>query len=381
MDRYQTVIVNGHASKPCKVLSGVPQGSVLGPLLFLILIGDIDQNVSSSFVSSFADDTRIGRSVNCPNDAELLQLDLESIYDWAKRNNMQFNTDKFECVKYGKNEDLKQSCKYTAQDGQIIEDKTTVRDLGVIMSNDSSFSAHIEKITSVAKGIVSWILRTFKTRQKVPMLILWKSLVLPHLDYCCQLWSTDKTGDIQALEQIQKSFLQKNARYQHMDYWQLLKELRVNSLQRRRERYTTIYTWRMIENQVPNTGIEHDTTARGRRCIVPPINTSADKWTRKIRESSFNVRGPMMFNMIPSEIRNLTSCKTDVFKAVLDKWLARIPDEPQVQGYTAMRRADSNSVRHMMSYAKRESRQTVPRPPGSPLSHQEAAPGGDLGGL
>lgn len=380
-DRYQSVIVNGKFSHPCEVRSGVPQGSVLGPLLFLILIGDIDQNVASSFVSSFADDTRIGKPINSAEDAKLLQKDLESIYAWAKQNNMQFNTEKFECIKYGKKEDLKESCQYKTQDDQIIAEKDVVRDLGIVMSNKGSFKAHIDKISATAKSVSSWILRTFKTREKGPMLTLWKTLVLPHLDYCCQLWTTNKVGDIQALEQIQKSFIQKIAGYGHLDYWQKLAEFRLYSLQRRRERYSIIYTWRMIEKQVPSTGIEAGTTSRGRRCIVPPINAAADKWAQKLREDSFNVRGPTLFNCTPNSVRNLTECKTNVFKSALDKWLGRIPDEPQVPGYTAMRRAETNSVRHMTSYVMQDSSPTVPWPPGLPLSYQEAAPSGDLGGL
>jgi hypothetical protein len=294
---------------------------------------------------------------------------------------MQFNTDKFECIKYGKKQDLKESSNYKAPNGETIEEKTVVKDLGVLMRSDGSFSSHIEKASTTAKNVSSWILRTFKTRLKIPMRILWKSLVLPHLDYCSQLWSPEKTGAIQSIEQIQKSFVQKITGYGHLDYWQQLKELRLNSLQRRRERYSIIYTWRMIENQVPNIGIEYLTTCRGRRCIVPPVNTRIDKWTQNLREASFRVRGPMLFNSIPHEIRNLTDCKTEIFKAALDKWLARIPDEPQVPGYTAMRRAETNSIRHMIPYALKDGRNHEPCVPGLPLSDQEGAPSGNLGGL
>lgn len=89
------------------MLSGVPQGSVLGPLLFLVLIGDIDEKVKSSFVSSFADDTRIGRKIKDSSDVQALQDDLDAIYQWADDNNMQFNSGKFECIKYGRRKDLR----------------------------------------------------------------------------------------------------------------------------------------------------------------------------------------------------------------------------------------------------------------------------------
>ena len=82
--------MNGVKSSPAPVISGVPQGSVKGPLLFLILIGDIDKEVSHSFLSSFADDTRIGSAISSPEEAKLLQQDLQAVYNWAEINNMHF---------------------------------------------------------------------------------------------------------------------------------------------------------------------------------------------------------------------------------------------------------------------------------------------------
>ena len=86
LGRTQCVIVNGKKSEAHLVESGVPQGSVLGPLLFLVLIGDIDEEVSSSFLSSFADDTRIGHGISSSQDMRQLQTDLEAVYSWSKIN-------------------------------------------------------------------------------------------------------------------------------------------------------------------------------------------------------------------------------------------------------------------------------------------------------
>lgn len=98
---------------------------------------------------------------------------------------------------------------YTSQDGRLITSQDTVRDFGILMSCDGSFSVHINKGCTTAKNLCSWILQTFKAQQRKPKLTLRKSLVLPHLDYCCQRWSPDKTGDIQALEGIQRFYLRK----------------------------------------------------------------------------------------------------------------------------------------------------------------------------
>ena len=88
VNRYQSVIVNGKKSIKVPVSSGVPQGSVLGPLLFLILIGDINYELKHSFLSSFADDTRLSKGVNSNEDSQLLQDDLNSVFDWASINNV-----------------------------------------------------------------------------------------------------------------------------------------------------------------------------------------------------------------------------------------------------------------------------------------------------
>ena len=85
------------------MISGVPQGSVIGPLLFLILIGDIDAELLAAFLSSFADDTRVGKGIKDVSDAEELQIDHQSVYKWAIENNMTFNNTKFELLKYGLN--------------------------------------------------------------------------------------------------------------------------------------------------------------------------------------------------------------------------------------------------------------------------------------
>ena len=99
--RTQKVVVNGVLSEEVAVVSGVPQGSVIGPLLFLILLGDIDSNIASSFLSSFADDTRISIGLSGVTQASALQSDLEAVYQWADENNMSFNDLKFEVLRYG----------------------------------------------------------------------------------------------------------------------------------------------------------------------------------------------------------------------------------------------------------------------------------------
>ena len=349
LGRTQSVVVNNIKSAPTEVVSGVPQGSVLGPLIFLILLGDIDSGVVSSFVSSFADDTRVGIPIKSSADAALLQQDLNHIYKWSITANMQFNSDKFEMLRYNANPAQPRPPQtLLSDDGSPIEIKTSLRDLGVTMTDDAKFTKHIQERVSVANKLIGWALRVFRTRALPAMMTIWKSLILCHLDYCSQLWSPSKTGEIQLLEATQRAFLKKIPQLGGMSYWEQLKFCKLFSLERRRERYSIIYTWRIIEGQVPNlestpiTARSH--IRRGRECFIPRVSNTSPSSIQALRASSFAIRGPRLFNTLPLSIRNLTNCKPEIFKAALDAYLCSIPDEPLIPGLTQFRRADSNSL-------------------------------------
>ena len=121
------------------------------------------------------------------------------------------------------------------------------------MSNSGNFNEHIKTVCEKASNMCSWILRTFTSRSPVLMLTLWKSLVLPILDYCSQLWSPSNKGLIQQIESIQQSFTRKVAIGKLTNNnWDRLSHLKLYSLQRRRERYAIIYVWKILEGHVPN---------------------------------------------------------------------------------------------------------------------------------
>ena len=151
------------------------------------------------------------------------------MYSWASTNNMAFNSDKFELIRYGKDTTLQQN-NYTADND--IKEKESLKDLGVWMSNDCTFSEHIESITKTAKQMSGWILRTFMSRNSDHLLPLWKSLVVSKMEYVCQLWCPHKIKDIQKLEQVQRVFTRK-VTDKSLSYWDRLKDLGLYSLQRR----------------------------------------------------------------------------------------------------------------------------------------------------
>ena len=130
-DRKQFVQIPGGISEFGQVSSGVPQGTVLGPVFFLILIADITKNVKFSKISSFADDTRLYSTIRSPTDSDQLQCDLNSVHDWSKENNMEFNSNKFQYVSFHTNSSSNNDSIYISPSFNIINSVLTVRDLGV----------------------------------------------------------------------------------------------------------------------------------------------------------------------------------------------------------------------------------------------------------
>ena len=257
--RKQFILANGAKSKSSEVRSGVPQGTVLGPVLFLILINDINEGVNSP-VSLFADDTRISRKVETEDDVEALQSDLEKLYSWQSKNNMLFNSTKFEVMRYGANSDLKKSTSYFTPDFEnIIEEKSSLRDLGIILSNDASFSNHVEHVCTKVRQKSSWVLRTFCSRQTWFLKYMWKTLVQCHIDYCSQLYLPGKPADMMKIENLQRTFTRKIPEVKHLDYWQRLKYLKMLSQERRMERYRALYVWKILEGLISNCGLETTT--------------------------------------------------------------------------------------------------------------------------
>ena len=240
--RQQSVAVEGRVSALSPVISGVPQGTVLGPVLFLLHIADIARGVSSETkTSSYVDDTRANRCIrDADMDCQALQSDLASIYEWADDVSMVFNSDKFECLRFWPGKASTPEFQYLSPDNTPIEEKQHLRDLGVEISSDLSFTIHIENTVTAANRLVGWTMRTFRRRSKVVMMTIWKTLIQSKLDYCSQLWSPADQAAISKLESVSRNFTAQIAGLEEADYWERLKRLRMYSQERRRERYRII---------------------------------------------------------------------------------------------------------------------------------------------
>ena len=164
-NRQQCVAVNGITSSEAQVRSGVPQESMLRRLLFFIHISDINYEIADSTVSCFADDTRILLGIKDEEDTQMQQNNLHKLYKWADTNNMKFNANKFELLRYGQEQEIKSATTYKLYDYSNIDDKEQVRDLGVMMSNTATFTLHIRNIVKKARDKMGWVLRVFQSRK------------------------------------------------------------------------------------------------------------------------------------------------------------------------------------------------------------------------
>ena len=180
------------------------------------------------------------------------------------------------------------------------------------------------------------------------MLLLYKSYVRPVAEYCCPLWSPHLISQIMTVEAIQRTFTSKISGMQSSDYWKRLKDLKLFSLQPRRERYAIIMIWKIQHNLAPNC-IEvsfHNTKRKGAttsrilgKSRFPSINTMIF--------NSFSSAGPALFNIVPPHIKAIEALKP--FKAALDKWLQSYPDTPPTPGYVGV---NNNSISEWASSRK-----------------------------
>ena len=340
-NRIQTVVVDGHKSNPSPVISGVPQGTVLGPILFILYLNDLNTCVTNSVASSFADDTRLLKSIKSSSDVTLLQNDLKEATIWSDQNKMKLHDDKFELLCHTtKTSKLMQELpfqskyfEYITEKGTVIYPSKIVKDLGINLTPELSWSSHINIICESARKITSWALSVFHDRSSKTILYLYKSIIRCRVEYLCPLWDPPKIEDIANLESIQRFVTSRISAIKHLHYYDRLKSLKLMSLQRRRERYTIIMMFKILHNITSNDlKIEFSyNDRRGIRATVPMIPREAKSKYLSLYDSSFGVRGPSLWNRIPAQITTLETL--DSFKAALTKWLLTLPDEPPIHGH------------------------------------------------
>ena len=159
-DRKQLVNVNGSKSSLDPVVSGIPQGSVLGPLLFVIYINDLPDHVISSLYL-FADDTKLVKEINSHYDSLIVQSDIDAMSKWSRDWLLKFHPDKCHVLTIGKFDNIKHAHPYQLN-GSQLEHVSTEKDLGILIDSDLSFEEHISKQVNKANSMVGLIRRGFE---------------------------------------------------------------------------------------------------------------------------------------------------------------------------------------------------------------------------
>ena len=269
-------------------------------------MSNINKGVSNIKIISFADDTRVYNNINTVDDCIVLQSDLESVYNWADVNNMLFSASKFDYLSFACKKNNLSSHVYVDPDLNKFNQHDNVKDyythdMGILMSSDCSFAKHILSVSSRCSSLAGWILRTFASRDKITMLRLFKSLVLSRLDYGSQLWSPYKVKHISLLESVQRAFTKYIKGMHTYSYADRLSILKLYSLQtqRRRDRYTIIYVWKILENVVPNLNNPitcYNSIRRGRLCVTSHVGIGH---LGTLVYDSFRFRGIRLFIAMP----------------------------------------------------------------------------------
>ena len=184
-DRQQCVRVGNAISGFLPVLSGVPQGSILGPLLFLLYINDLPDCLETSIMYMFADDSKCMHIIWDFNDTIAFQDDLNSVYHWSQTWKLKFNLSKTAFIQFGNNS--ASSSNYLLN-GTTVYKQTSTKDLGIIVTSEMSWSNHYKSIASKAYKSLGLIRRTFKSNSVHAKKLLYISLVRSKLTYCSQLW-------------------------------------------------------------------------------------------------------------------------------------------------------------------------------------------------
>ena len=190
------------------VKSGVPQGSILGPLLFLLFINDLPTTVKHSNILSFADDTKCYKVIRNILDTTLLQSDLESVFKWSTENQLFFNINKCTVLPFKSKSSSDANC-YSI-DNNIVSSKSSHRDLGIIFSTNLSWSAHYESIISKAYRSFGLLRRVFSNIHSIKAkkdLQVYISIVRSNLLYCSPLWRPYLIKDIERIQRRASKYI------------------------------------------------------------------------------------------------------------------------------------------------------------------------------
>ena len=240
--RKQRVVIDGHESNWLEVTSGVPQGSILGPLMFLVYITDLPSSVTSN-VDLFADDSVIHRQISTSNDCVLFQENLNQVGDWCDASLVQLKNEKCRIVHVTRQ---KKPLNYEYNlVGIPLQSVAQHKHLGIWLQSSLSWEYHISSICGRANRILGLIRRTFGYKNRKGVEVDFKSLVRPILEYCCQVWNPCLIKHVNAMEKIQRRATRLICG-PDQPYMERLKKLKWQSLELRRKYLCLVQLYKIM---------------------------------------------------------------------------------------------------------------------------------------
>ena len=301
-NRCQKVRIGNSYSDSIPVLSGVIQGSVLGPTLFNIFVNNIDTSIKFSYILKYADDLRIYLA-STNSDSALkdlhfkLQHDIDKIANWVSDSGMALNISKCFQASFGKSPTPRS---YSIS-GSTIPNKSLFKDLGVLVSVPLSFNKDIDHIVSKAFIRLGLVRKIFHTRSPEAILRLFKAYVRPILEYASIIWNPSAKTYKSKTERVQRRMCRMIPALRQLPYSKQLKHLRLYSLQARRQRYQLITLFKFSRNLTDfdfYSLFEVRTTSktRGHKLKIVP------KFTRhKYRQNFFTNSSVHLWNKLTDE--------------------------------------------------------------------------------
>jgi ribonucleases P/MRP protein subunit RPP40 len=310
-------------------MSGVPQGSVLWPLLFLIFINDLDlaaEEVPVEAIAKFADDTKVGNRIRTDEDRARLQTALDRMCEWTVVWGMKFNVQKCKIMHFER-----RNTKHTYEmEGMQLAEVEEERDIGVIITNNLKPAKQCAKAAATARAVLGQISRAFHFRDKSTFVKLYKTYVRPHLEFCTPTWSPWGKMDTDCLEKVQIKMINMVSGLKGKNYEEKLAEIGLDSLEKRRIESDICMAHKILYGVGDiNPDIWFDKMPEGHvtRASADPLKIRPRNGTLDLRKNFFSIRVVKIWNKVPCNVKSLSSPKK--FKLALRKWMASAPNEPQ----------------------------------------------------
>ena len=325
--RRQRVVLNGKTSGWSDVTSGVPQGSCLGPTLFLIFINDIDNAMDTitGIISKFADDTKAGRVVENDNDRAKLQLEINNLVAWTEKWQMKFNESKCSVMHFGRsNPQYSYTMGGYAPAGVVLKTSVEEKDVGVIVHNSLKPTEMCAKAVSKANRVLGQMSRAIHFRDRFTWIRLYKTYVRCHLEYCIQAWCPWTQANKDLLEKVQMRAVRMVSGLEGKTYEERLKECGLTTLEDRRKRGDMIEVFKILhglEDVESSTWFRMtmEEASHNTRMAGHPLNINKPRCNLDLRKHFFSVRCCDSWNNLPNNIRE---CKTLIsFKNAYDRWI------------------------------------------------------------